>query len=303
MDTGLEVRGLLDRLQQAAWELAALAIAVRGDGVADDDLLDSARLVLKELGLMSPTPNGTRPVPGLAELITEGGSNFASETAAPLLQCAALLSGSTGWMDQSDDALLAQGRASAQGAAPFKQFVLPSLDGLAGLFAEASPMMLDVGVGVAAMAAEYCKTFPTLRVVGIDVLPRVLELARGVVEEAGVADRIELRNQDVAALEDRDLFALAWLPAPFVPRAALEAGAPRIVAALVPGGWLLVGHGKFKDDELKNAINRLKTSAYGGTPLDDDQAQTLLRNAGLELVWTLPTPDGVPALTVGRRPN
>ena len=139
----------------------------------------------------------------------------------------------------SDDALLAQGRASAQGAAPFKQFVLPSLDGLAGLFAEASPMMLDVGVGVAAMAAEYCKTFPTLRVVGIDVLPRVLELARGVVEEAGVADRVELRNQDVAALEDQDLFALAWLPAPFVPRAALEAGVPRIVAALVPedGSW------------------------------------------------------------------
>src|SRR4029077_10617210 len=79
MNTGLEVRGLLDRLQQAAWELAALAIAVRGVGVADGDLLDSARLVLKELGLMSPTPNGARPVPGLEELIAEGGSNFASE--------------------------------------------------------------------------------------------------------------------------------------------------------------------------------------------------------------------------------
>ena len=64
MDTGLEVRGLLDRLQQEAWELAALAIALRGDGVADDDLLDNARLVLMELGLMSPTPNGARPVPG-----------------------------------------------------------------------------------------------------------------------------------------------------------------------------------------------------------------------------------------------
>ena len=36
MDTGFEVRGLLDRLQQAAWELAALAIAVRDDGVGDD---------------------------------------------------------------------------------------------------------------------------------------------------------------------------------------------------------------------------------------------------------------------------
>src|SRR6476646_5093599 len=114
MDTGLEVRGLLDRLQQAAWELAALAITLRGDGVADDDLRENARLVLTELGLMSPTPNGARPAPGLAELIAEGGTNFASETAAPLLQCAALLSGSTGWMNQSDEALLAQGRASAQ---------------------------------------------------------------------------------------------------------------------------------------------------------------------------------------------
>jgi hypothetical protein len=297
METGFEVRALLERLQQAVWELAALAIMLRDDAVSDD-LLDNARAVLTELGLMAPSPNGARPVPALAELIGDGGSNFASETAAPLLQCAALLTGSVGWMHQSDEALLAQGRASAQAAVPFKQFVLPALDGLAGLFAETSPT-----VGVAAMASEYCKTFPTLRVVGIDVLPRALELARIVAEDAGVAERIELRDQDVATLEDRNLFALAWLPAPFVPRAALEAGLPRVVDALVPGGWLMVGHGKFQDDERKNAINRLKTSAYGGTPLDDEQAQSLLRDTGLELVRTLPTPDGVPALTVGRRPT
>jgi methylase of polypeptide subunit release factors len=153
------------------------------------------------------------------------------------------------------------------------------------------------------MAVEYCRMFPTLRVVGIDVFPRALELARNLTDEAGVADRMELREQDVATLEDRNLFAVAWLPAPFVPRAALEAGVPRIAAALVPGGWLMVAHGKFQDDGLKNAINRLKTSAYGGTPLDDDEAQALLRDAGLELVWTVPTPEGVPALTVGRRPR
>jgi hypothetical protein len=302
MDTGSEVRGLVDRLQQAAWELAALAIVLRDEGVGDDELLGNARLVLSELGLMTPTPNEALPVPALAALIAEGGNNFASETAAPLLQCAALLSDSTSWMNQSDEALLAQGRASAQGAAPFKWFVLPTLDGLADLFAGA-PTMLDVGVGVAAMATEYCRTFPTLRVVGIDVFPRALELARNLSEEAGMADRIELREQDVATLQDRDTFALAWLPAPFVPRVALEAGLPRIAASLVPGGWLLVGHGKFHDDELKNAINRLKTSAYGGTPLDDDEVQTLLRDTGLELVGTLPTPEGVPALTVGRRPK
>jgi hypothetical protein len=95
MDTGSDVRGLLDRLQQSAWELAALAIALRDEDVSDE-LLGNARSVLMELGLMSSTPNGTQPVAGLAELIAEGGRNFASETAAPLLQCAALLTGSTG---------------------------------------------------------------------------------------------------------------------------------------------------------------------------------------------------------------
>ncbi len=148
MDTGTDVRVLLDRLQQEVWALAALAIGLRGEGVIDDDLLGNARLVLIELGLMSPTPNGALPAPALAELLAEGGSNLASETAAPLLQSAALLSGSTGWMNQSHDALVAQGRASAQGAAPFRAFLLPALDGLADLFAEASPTMLDVGVGV-----------------------------------------------------------------------------------------------------------------------------------------------------------
>ena len=37
--------------------------------------------------------------------------------------------------------------------------------------------------------------------------------------------------------------------------------------------------------------------------LDDEEAQALLRGVGLEQVLTVPTPEGAPALTVGRRPS
>jgi methylase of polypeptide subunit release factors len=141
-----------------------------------------------------------------------------------------------------------------------------------------------------------------LRVVGLDVLPSALELARPIVAEAGLADRIELRLQDVASLDDDQEYALAWLPAPFVPRPALDAGLPRIANALVPGGWLMLAHGKTQSDPLENALSRFRTTVYGGATVDDTEAQALLRGVGLEQVFSFPTPPGAPGITVGRRP-
>ena len=128
--------------------------------------------------------------------------------------------------------------------------------------------MLDVGTGVAALAASYAELFPELTVVGIDVLPRVLALAEDLLRTSPVADRVILREQDVSGLTDEETFALAWLPAPFVPEEALRAGVPRIVRSLVPGGWLIVGHGKLAGDPLDDALTRFKTVSYGGTPLE-----------------------------------
>lgn len=163
--------------------------------------------------------------------------------------------------------------------------------------------MLDVGTGVAALAVAYAEQYPGLTVVGIDVLPRVLALAARTVAASAVGDRVVLREQDVAALDEPDRYALAWLPAPFVPEPAVRAGADRIARALEPGGWLLVGHGKVSGDPLRDAIDRFKTVAYGGTALDEDQAAQLLRDAGLTDVRTVPTPPGAPAITAGRRPR
>ncbi len=301
--TAAEAGTLIRRLQEGVWQLAALAVALNDDPGRDAEQKRQAQQVLVELGLMSETSGGVVPAAGLAEIVNSGSVDIAAVSAANILQTAGMLSGAAAWASQNDEALLAQGRGSAQAAAAFKMFGLPMLEGLGDLFDGESPQMLDVGVGVGAMAVAYCRTFPGLRVVGLDVLPRALELARRQVGEAGLAERIELRQQDVASLEDDRTYALAWLPAPFVPRPALEAGLPRLAKALVPGGWLMMAHGKLHDDPLQNALSRFQTTVYGGAAVDEDEAQALLRGVGLEQVLSPPTPEGAPAITVGRRPG
>jgi hypothetical protein len=275
---------------QAAWSTAALVLALSGGGAEDQ-----RRAAVELLGAL-----GLDVEQALSEL-DPGGA--AAQAAAPLLQTAALLSGDGQlWAGQSDEALLAQGRASAQGAAPFLRFGLPMLSGLGEALARPGARMLDVGTGVAALAVAYAELLPALTVVGLDVLPRVLALAAETVAASSVAERVILREQDVSTLDEHAIYALAWLPAPFLPEPALRTAAPRVAGALIPGGWLMVGHGKFTNEPVEDALTRFKTVAYGGTALDDDQAQTLLRNAGLSDVATMPTPAGAPAITVGRKP-
>jgi hypothetical protein len=302
MDSAADVRARLNTLHEAVWELAAVALVLRDSASVEPGLRDAAESVLLEAGFLVDGPAGVRRAPGLEEAAGADATKLAAQVASGILQSAAVLSGADAWTAQDDDAILAQGVASAQAAQAFKTFALPMLDGLSDLLAEPSPIMLDVGVGVAAMAIAYCEAFPGLRVVGLDVFPRALELARSTVERAGMTHRIELRCQDVATLDDSNVFSLAWLPAPFVPRAAINDGLPRMVAALVPGGWLMVGHGKFNGPRMSDALTRLQTAAFGGTPLTGDEAQSLLRQVGLQQVATLPTPLGAPGITVGRKP-
>ena len=61
---------------------------------------------------------------------------------------------------------------------------------------------------------------------------------------------------------DGSRFDVAWIPAPFIAQSALRAGVPRVAAALRPGGWLMLGHGKLggtrgraKNCDRDNRIN------------------------------------------------
>jgi SAM-dependent methyltransferase len=280
---------LLSTGDRAVWATAALALVTGSEGTPE--LRRTATLVLEELGLAPDSPLW-------AQLDRTG---VAAQAAAPLFQTSALLRGGAVWVSQPDEAIITQGRASAQGAAAFQQLGLPLMPGLAEALAEPGARMLDVGTGVAALAASYAELFPELTVVGIDVLPRVLAMAEDLLLASPVADRVVLREQDVSELTDQATFALAWLPAPFVPEAALRVGVPRVARSLIPGGWLTLGHGKLGRDPLDAALTRFKTVSYGGTALSNEQAQALLLDAGLVDVATIPTPPGAPAVTIGRR--
>ncbi len=280
---------------QAAWSLAALALVAAGDG--PPDITAAAQQLLSVCGI---TAAPGQPVPGGD---TTTAQQIASQAAAPLHQAAALASGRVvSWGAQSDQALLAQGQASAIGAQFYAEVLLPAMGDLANRLAAPGARMLDVGTGVAALAVAFAQVFPQLEVVGIDVLDRALDLARQNVAASDVAARVAVRKQDVAGFTDDVGFDLAFLPAPFVPRPALQAGLPRVVAALRPGGWLFVVHGKFGGTPAEDALTRLKTLVYGGTPLDEAEASDQLRNAGLTSVRPVPTPEGAPGITIGQKP-
>jgi predicted O-methyltransferase YrrM len=291
-----DLQATIQAWDQAAWSLAALALAARDDG--PPELTAAARELLAATGLTG-APGGP-----LAELGTAAPGQVASQVAAGLLQAAALASGlGYHWGAQSDEARLAQGNASAQAAVPMARFMLPMMGDLAGRLAAPGARMLDVGTGVGAIAVAFARAFPQLQVLGIDVLDRALDLARQTIAAAGgVADRVTVRKQDVAEFADDAGFDVAWLPVPFIPQTAIDSGLPRVIAALRPGGWLILGHGKLGGTPVEDAVTRLKTIAYGGTTLNEAAACHLLRSAGLTSVRPMPTPAGAPAITIGQKP-
>jgi predicted O-methyltransferase YrrM len=290
-----DLQATIQAWDEAARSLAALTLATSDDG--PPELTAAAGELLAAIGLTG-APGG--PLRGLG---TSTPRQIASQAAAPLHQASALVSGcGISWNAQSDEALLAQGDASAQAARAFAQFLLPVMGGLGSRLAAPGARMLDIGTGVGALAAGFAEAFPQLHVLGIDVLDRALDLARQALAASGVAARVTVRRQDVAEFADDAGFDLAFLPAPFIPQPAVHAGLPRVAAVLRPGGWLMVGHGKFGGTPVQDALTRLKTIAYGGTPLDEAAACHLLRDAGLTSVRPVPTPPGVPAITIGQKP-
>lgn len=290
-------------LSDATWSLSAIAsVLARSSGGAFPATDHPAR-ILTSLGLFEESSEGLKPTAAFAQLLTGREAALANGIRSTLGQAAsaAFASEHAGWGGFDDEILIAQGRASAMGGRMLADLVIPGLDGLAERFARGGTF-LDVGVGVAELACAFLRAVPGSRVVGIDALPRAIDLARRTVADYDLLDRIELRIQAVEDLDDIDAFDLAWLPAPFIPGPAVAAGIHRIRRALRPGGWLLVP-GAAPGGDLSGDVTRWQVHLAGGTLLTDEERRTLLLDAGFLEPIPLATPPGAPATVAARRPT
>ncbi len=147
---------------------------------------------------------------------------------------------------------------------------------------------LDVGTGTGWLAIAIAQSHPTLRLVGLDIFEPALDLARANVEGVGLADRIELRLQDAALLDEPDGYDAIWLALPFLPRAVVVPIVNAAVRSLKPGGWLLPGTFTGPGDRLSELLTDLRTVRSGGHPWRPEQIIDMLATAGLSDAQEIP---------------
>jgi len=187
-----------------------------------------------------------------------------------------------GWHGEDLDLVLNQGRGSAAAADLIADGFLPGMPRAAAALAAGSGRFLDVGTGVAAIAARMCELFPGLTCVGLDVLPRALALAGDELTRMGMADRVELRLQSVADLDDVDEFDLAWVPQLFIPPDAFTAGLKRVYAAMRPGGGLVVPTlaPQAGAEPMVEAVMVHSGYVLGGGPIERDEVRAMIEGVG-----------------------
>jgi SAM-dependent methyltransferase len=204
-----------------------------------------------------------------------------------------------GWRHRDPVLLRAKGEASRANIRQIARLVASRPD-LAALLARPGEI-LDVGTGVGCMALEAAATWPAHRVVGIDIWEPSLELARAQVAGSPFAPRVTVAAQDVRSLTDRPRFQLAWLPAPFLAKPALQEALVRLREALVPGGAIVVGLYPRPADPIGAALVALRLARDGGHPWQSSEIASEMQDAGFAQVETSRS-DEAADMVLGIRP-
>ncbi len=302
---------VVGELSESAWALGALCAAL-DTGLAaalsepatvpelahsaglSDELAERLLEVLEALGLVSR--DGERwEGPELAAELGRRERFVRADARNALLQAgelAARVAGGrleAGWSHTSEQILETQGVMSAGAVEPLARFVFPNLAGLPERLAAPGAAFLDVGAGVGEIGLDLCRRYEHLRVVGLEpsAVPRRLALSK--IESAGLADRIEMRDQRAEELADDEAFDLAWMALPFLPPPVAEAAIRAVRRALRPGGWLLIATlGSPARGDLGDALAAFRSVLWGGGPLAPRAVEGLLIAAGFTDVVTMP---------------
>lgn len=271
--------GVIDvmRLLTAAEAVAAIAadLAVRLEGAAvPDDIAARARAVaaLAAPGLAAaPEPQQRATLGAIRALLRQAGDLVVAPTRP------------AGWSYDDPAVLDEQGRASRA----FGPILAAQLARL-GPPAVGRRHVLDIGTGAGHLALGLAEALPDAHVTGIDVWAPALACAHANVARAGLADRVTIATRDATALAERDRYALAWVPGPFLPAATLAPILAGTHAALVPGGVVCFGIYAGPDDPLSDAVIALRTARSGGLPMTAADAIAWVTAAGFRDVHEVP---------------
>jgi 2-polyprenyl-3-methyl-5-hydroxy-6-metoxy-1,4-benzoquinol methylase len=293
-----DIRDLIGRLSTSASALSALGAAL-GARASQHQPAPEARAcideVLAELGVRDAVSEldaaAARPLLGHIRMTFLQGSSRVTG-----------IGGAPGWRPLDEVLLQAAGDVSA-GFPEMLDRVLSSLDGLPDRLASPGACFLDVGAGVAALAIEMARRWPTLRVVGIDVWAPALQLARDHVSREGLLSRVELREQAIQDLTDQAAFDLAWIPSAFIPTGVIPEALRRAHRALRPGGWILFGTIAPGDDPLAASLTRLRAAEWGSRAWSAAEAEGLLRASGFTDVRPLLGPPAGVTFIAARSTN
>lgn len=300
MNSEEQARIRIAELTDAAWQLAAVAALLHRPA---EPLTPEHGAVLALAGLAERTPGGTWvPSQGLAELLADPQAAGSLNILGGLRQMVSAASGKTGWANHDQATLRAQGDASMAFVPIFLTRIATRVPGLNALLCKRDSVFLDVGTGTGGIPAGLGTAIPTLRFVGLDVLPTALRLARDRVRAAGVADRVELRPCDVAELTDRDAYDVAWLPAVFIAPATVQAALPRLRDAVKPGGVMIFGLPGYHGATRSDAITAWRVVSDGGTPWSAADMAQAATTAGFTDVQEVPALPGSATFLVARRP-
>jgi SAM-dependent methyltransferase len=319
------VRQVVGELAGATWTLAALALALE-TGLLDEigepatspaiarridlpaPLVKAVLDVLGTIGFVRQEGPAYLAEPGLASSL-EGPSRdlIKAEIRSNLLQPLHLFETARrrnirlGWCHEDREILQAQGTRSRAVVEAYISHVFPQLPGLVKTLQGPRPTFLDVGSGVAEIAIEMCRRFPTLQAVGLDPLEPAMALAELNVRGAGLEDRIDLRRGRVEDLDEDAFFDLAQVPILFLTEDALTKGLAGLHKALRPGGWVVLQVLGLPGTELPPVL-RLMCVLCGSEGYSPEHAANMLEDAGYEEVAIFPPLPGTPvSYATGRR--
>lgn len=322
-----EVRQIVDRLIQNDWAISTLCFAAE-KGILEQlsepqtssdvsehsgvpvSLVECILDTLVALNLVQHNGDAYIADPGLLPMVKMPVKTFfLANLRSNILQCRDFIDSARkpaidlGWYFTDPEILQSQGWASAATITLLFFEIFPKLSDLLPRMQSPSASFLDIGTGVGAIAITACRFLPDLHVVGLEPQDAPLAEARRNIAAAGLTNRIELRQQYIEDMEDREAFDLAFFPQVFMPEDVVKRGLNNIWRALRPGGWVLVATLCLPGMELQAAISRLTSTLMGGNTRFPSQVQNLVSEANFISLGTYPLSiAAVVNIIAGQRP-